>query len=330
MEEQTVLDPVVNRWLARIAELSPPPPATPSDERESAHRLSDQLFDEFGAVEVNGIRRSSHLIDTSNGRLRVDEYRPESADEEDLPSYLMLHGGAFRLGTLDEQVNVALASMRSRDAHYAVYSVDYRLAPEHPFPAGLDDAEAALLWLTKNAPALRIDPHRIVTGGVSAGGGIAAALALRARDRHLPLLGQLLEVPVADARDNGIWLGQYAPLNGFTTVADLRGAFSTSSEAHNPEVSVVLADLRALPPTHVMVAEYDPLRAAAEDLVRLLRMAGNAVTATRHLGHLHGAQNLLRDYRGARLWHAEVVAVLRDFAHTAATPTAVGSASPAV
>ena len=317
------LDVVITSWLERCEELVSDKKHAPEragredvgQERRRARAVSDALYVEFGSGEPSGVARRTFYIDTAAGPLRIDEYRPRDSMADFLPAHLLLHGGAFRLGAIDERINVAFCAQRAMDSGYAVYSLEYRLAPEHPFPAALDDARWALEWLQREAGELRLDANTIVVGGVSAGGCIAASLVIECRDSQGPTVaGLLLEVPVVDVSDNGAWLQEYAALNGFSTLSDLRGEYSAGRSPEEPGVSPLRADLRNLPPVHVMTAEFDPLRKGGEEFVPKLREAGNRVSATRHLGQLHGSHGLLKDLRSARLWHAEVAAVLRDFA----------------
>lgn len=303
------LNAPVATWLERAHALE----GDSADEREAARRISDRLYTEFGIPPNDSVQRTSHVITTARGALRIDEYRHRDHRGHAIPAFLSLHGGAFRLGDIDELVNVALCAQRAADAGVAVFSLSYRLAPEHPHPAASDDALEALSWLSSHSDALAIDPGAVIVGGVSAGGGLSLALCMRARTRGIPVLGQVLEVPVVDLRDDAVWLDRYAALNGFSTIADLRGSYCSPAEARRPEVSPLLGDLSGLPQTHVMLAEYDPLRGAAEQLVERLRAVGNETTASIHLGELHSSHALLREWRGARLWHAELVAVVREF-----------------
>ncbi|WP_284250061.1 alpha/beta hydrolase [Litorihabitans aurantiacus] len=301
---------MIEAWLTRSAELAASPEAPP-DEREHARWVSDALFTEFG-VAPPAARRTTHEVPTDRGLLRIDVYRPPGRGADVVPAYLVLHGGAFRFGHPDELVNVAFCSARAVDAGVAVVCVDYALAPENPHPAATLDARDALRWLVERARDLAIDPDRIVVGGVSAGGALAAGLCAWARDHGVAVRGQLLEVPVVDLSPGAPWLDEHAALNGLGDLETIREGYATPDEALTAEVSPLRGDLAGLPPTHVMTAELDPLRAGGEELVRRLRAAGTEVTATRHLGEVHASQALLRGWRGARLWHREVVAVLRD------------------
>ncbi len=305
------LSSTIHAWLERALSI---PDTGADDERSAARKHSDALFAEFGAYDASVSIRKTHFVSVEGRQLRIDEYRPRGREHEVLPAFLSLHGGAFRLGHPDELVNVALCAHRAADAGYAVFSLEYRLAPEAPFPAAYNDAVTALSWLMNYAKALKIDASSVVVGGVSAGGNLAAGLSLHARDNNVALAGQILEVPALDLRDDGLWAANYAELNGFSTLSNLRGAYASAREAETPSLSPLLADLKGLAPTHVMIAEYDPLRPGAELFVERLRASANVATATLHLGELHASHGLLRDSRAARLWHAEVVAVLRELA----------------
>ena len=210
-------------------------------------------------------------------------YRPRGSTGRLLPALLFIHGGSFVTG--------GLHSEDSRSEQYAaqtgcaVVGVDYRLAPEHPFPAGLDDCWTVLQWLAVESGRLEIDPTRIAIGGLSAGGGLAAGLAARARDEDgPPIVLQLLVFPVLDARADSPSVRRFrnAPVltgPGVETMwrlylgAEWPGPGTPplySSPAH-------LADLADLPPTFIAAAEYDPLRDEALAYAGRLLEAGVSV-----------------------------------------------------
>ncbi|MDR1214362.1 MAG: alpha/beta hydrolase [Propionibacteriaceae bacterium] len=316
------LDPVLRRWLVRIdqieAEIGQRPDASPVQRRAWALELGDRLFDEFGRPGPAGVEVRTHSVAT----FRVREYRPVDPNSNAgatrlKPAYLLLHGGAFWLSSIDERINAALAAERAVGADVVVFDVDYRLAPEHPFPAGLEDCHSALVWVYEHAVELGVDPDRIVVGGVSAGGNLAAALCQLARRRGgPPICGQLLEVPALDLRPDGTWLEEYAAINGLSDSAEMRDFYlPPGQDPADPLVSPLAAtDLTGLPPAHIMTAEIDPFRAGGEAYAVALRQAGVPVSASRQLGNLHGGNGLAGAWVGARLWANEVAAALRHLA----------------
>ncbi|WP_018655334.1 alpha/beta hydrolase [Actinomadura flavalba] len=200
-------------------------------------------------------------------------YRPRHAPGP-VPVLVYLHGGGFCTGGLDTEHArcVGLAA----EAGVLVVSVDYRLAPEHPFPAGFEDAYTALCWTAAHAAGLGGDPSRLAVGGGSAGGCLAAGLALRARDEHGPPLAfQLLLYPVLDDRRATASMRAYTapPLFNRGDVDHMwRHYLGGDAEAPVYAAPARAADLRGLPPAFVLVAEIDPLRDEALDhAVRLVR-----------------------------------------------------------
>ncbi|MDR1430741.1 MAG: alpha/beta hydrolase [Propionibacteriaceae bacterium] len=233
-----------------------------------------------------------------------------------LPALLLLHGGGWAIGSVAEDIDDSLARFRASRGGCAVFDIEYRLAPEHVFPAGLEDAYAALCWLSGSALELGIDADRIILNGSSAGANLCAGLALLARDRGGPaVFAQVLEVPAVDLSDDGVWEQECADLaNGIGTTKGIRTAYLAGHPASDPYVSPLLAaDLSGLPPAHIITAEIDPLRDQGLAYARKLRQAGVPVSATCHLGALHGSAGIIGRLRDARLWQAEVVAAIRDF-----------------
>ncbi|RBM04547.1 alpha/beta hydrolase [Streptomyces sp. PT12] len=224
--------------------------------------------------------------------LRV--HRPADA-RGPLPALLSMHGGGFVLGSpdVDHESNVRLC----RELPAVVVSVDYRLAPEHPFPAALDDCWTALRWLADNAPALGVAPDRIGLWGDSAGAGLAAGLALLARDRGGPAIRhQHLHSPAVDDRlttgsareftDTPVWNRRNARLSWDAYL----GPGVPGSAAVSPYAAPARArDLAGLPPASVAVMEYDPLRDEALAYAGALRGAGVRTTLLFYPGTFHGA-----------------------------------------
>ncbi len=208
------------------------------------------------------------------------------------PLLVFFHGGGFVVCDLD--THDALCRNLCAGAGCVVASVDYRLAPEHRFPAAPDDCLAATRWAAEHAAELGADPARVAVAGDSAGGNLAAVVALRARDEGGPrLAAQLLLYPTTDAAAAGMpSLAENAEGYGLTRrdMAWFKDRyFNDPSDAGNPHASPLrAADLRGLPPALVQTAEYDPLRDEGEAYAARLREAGVPTTVSRRTGMIHG------------------------------------------
>lgn len=226
-----------------------------------------------------GCTVSQHRAPGPDGDVPVTLVRPQHGAGP-LPVLLHLHGGGLIAGAVSDNVDAALAVAPG----WAVASVDYRLAPEHRYPAAVEDAYSALLWLVADAERLGIDPTRIVVTGVSAGGGLAAALALLARDRNgPPLLGQLLVYPMLDDRNDsdsghqmsgaGTW-DRHANATGW-------GAYlgAAAGGPHTPEYASAAraSTLDGLPPAFIDVGSAETFRdECVQYAARLWADAGDA------------------------------------------------------
>ena len=250
-------------------------------------------------------------VPVDSGEIVVRIYAPRS--DRLLPCHVYCHGGGFWLGSLDHFD--ALCRATARDAHCAVAAVDYRLAPEHKFPAAAEDTFAALAWLRDHAPDLNIDPSRMSVGGVSAGGNLAAVVSLMARDRGHPLpVLQVLEVPITDLSD---WTPLRIPsedielASGKDRYCDYY--LDDPGQAALPYVSPLLTpDLSGLPPALILCAEYDPLAAEGKAYADRLADAGIAVDYHLWPGQFHGAQAMAKLIpEKAAAYHATVVNALR-------------------
>lgn len=311
----------------RVVTLSPPvrrmidetPSGIPehlaaAERREYARLLSDLLFLRYGSPGPDVHAVHEHMVPVRGGSISVWAYRPSA--EPDLPAHLTFHGGGWQLGSITERVSDAICRQRCAEARCVVLSVEYRLAPEHRFPVPLDDCYQVLEWAAKNARTLGIDGENMSVGGSSAGGNLAAAVALRARDEAgPPVRFQLLEVPALDltrATARATWNSGVIPDVPQPTMDDAtRGYLSDLDEANHPLASPLLADdLHALPAAHVMTAEFDVLRTEGERYAERLRAAGVAATHRRFPGALHGTAMLTLAWDGAREWQRDAAAAL--------------------
>ncbi len=226
--------------------------------------------------------------------VKVRVYRPKATTARSVPGIVMIHGGGFIVGSIEtEHIGAVLTAA---DLGAVIVSVDYRLAPEHPYPAGVHDCYAALRYIHAEADALGVDTGRVAVMGASAGGGLAAATALLARDEggpalcfqmlHIPELDDRLETPSMQAFvDTPVWNRPLAEHSWRAYLGDLSGA---------PDVPVYAAparatDLRGLPPAYVSTAENDPLRDEGIEYALGLLRAGVSVELHQFPGTFHGS-----------------------------------------
>jgi acetyl esterase len=225
-----------------------------------------------------------------NGVIPVRVYTP--AGSGPFPVLVYFHGGGWVLGSVETHDPVCRSLANA--AECVVVSVDYRLAPEHKFPAAAEDCYTATLWVRTIAPLINGDADRIAVGGDSAGGNLAAVVTQMARDRGGPLLSfQLLVYPVTDYYLPGTPSYQGNADGYFLTRDDMEWFWnhylSGEADAVNPYACPSRAEsLRGLPPALVITAEFDPLRDEGEAYAARLLDAGVAVRLVRYDGMIHG------------------------------------------
>jgi acetyl esterase len=245
------------------------------------------------------------------GPIPIRIYRPSG--ERPLPVLVYFFGGGWTLGTIDTSDGVCRALTNAVGC--VTITVGYRLAPEHKFPAAVDDCYAATEWIGAHAVELRVDPDRIAVGGDSAGGNLAAAVTLLARSRGPRLAHQLLVYPNTDyLSDTPSLRENNDPLLFNRNSSDWYwGHYLTSPEdGVDPLASPLRApDHAGLPSATVITAEYDPLRDQAEEYAQRLREAGVSVTLSRYSGMVHGFFTMSGVLDAARDAVAEAAACLR-------------------
>ncbi|MGC1678392.1 MAG: alpha/beta hydrolase [Candidatus Binataceae bacterium] len=226
-----------------------------------------------------------------HGLIPIRVYTPAEA-RTPMGILMYFHGGGWVLGNLDTH-DIVCRDL-ANGAGCVVVSVDYRLAPEHKFPAAPNDCYAATKWAASNAAALGADASKIAVGGDSAGGNLATAVALMARDRGGPrLCFQLLFYPALSAANDTPSQREFAADGFVLSRADMEWFWNhyldSPADAKNPLACPNLASsLAGLPPALVLTASHDPLRDEGEAYAAAMRKAGVTVTLTRYDGVTHG------------------------------------------
>lgn len=337
------LEPAV---AAHLAAEEPPPAGIATDiavERAHVHR---QLARHFAAFALPGPEVASVVdqlvpvpaarhrdgTEIAAGSVTVRCYRPPGTDGEALPVHLLLHGGGWSTGSIDDAVSDASARHRATAARCLVLAPEYRLAPEHPYPAAVHDVLAVLDWLP-TAVDLGADTRRVVLGGSSAGANLAAAAALSG-PRRREVVGLLLEVPALDL--TGATMLATAERLRLPAGLELDEAGMEHLMARyfggrqrwlalrdEPTASPLLAtDLSGLPPVVVQVGGLDPLRQDGIRFAERVAAAGGRSWCRSYAGALHGSPILNSSWPTARRWHDDALRLLADLFDGAALPGA--------
>lgn len=280
------LDPQVKALLDQMAAAGQPPfhSGNPTD----ARKAMAAMVNVFGpGPEVHKVE--NRKIPGPAGEIPVRIYTPAGKPNGIL---VYFHGGGWVVGDLESHDYVCRAM--TNEAGCTVVSVDYRLAPEAKFPAGPDDCYAATQWAAKNAAALGSDADHIAVGGDSAGGNLAAAISLMARDKGGPRIRhQMLIYPVTDAAMDTPSHQEFTADGFVLSKADMEWFWGyylkDRTDGENPYASPIRAkDLKNLPPAHIITASHDPLRDEGEAYAEALKKAGNKVVVKRYDGVVHG------------------------------------------
>jgi acetyl esterase/lipase len=280
--------------LAELAAMSVRPP--PADAAEARQFMSVMFAAMPPTVDAPDLEIEDRMAPGPEGapEVTVRVYVPKARTTETLPAVLYIHGGAFSLGSIDTEH--ASAMRLAHELGVVVASVEYRLAPEDPFPAGLEDCYAALVWLHDQADSLGLDPSRIAICGASAGGGLSAGLALLARDREgPPICFQYLGIPELDDRLETPSMQQFHDTPMFSRPAAARSwAWYLGDRWGTDDVSPYAAPSRAtdvagLPAAYISAMEFDPLR--DEGILYALRLLAAGVAVELHVfpGTFHGS-----------------------------------------
>jgi acetyl esterase len=282
------LNPQVKRFLDMAAAAGAPHfgNLTPNEMRRTFDTLARSM--DGGAAPKVDIENTT--LPGPGGSLPIRIYSPGGPDRGTAPGLIYFHGGGGIFGNLD--THDGLCRRLADGSGCRLISVDYRLAPEHKFPAAVEDAYAATAWIVEHAPELGLDPRRIAIGGDSAGGNLTAVVCQLARRRRGPDLAlQVLLCPILDidagtesrrTLTEGYFLTQ--PMIDWITKHYLPETFDRG----DPRISPLrAADFGGLPPAHIHTAEFDPLRDEGQQYADRLRQAGVAVNYICHEGMIH-------------------------------------------
>jgi len=259
-------------------------------------------------------RVENRTIPGPAGEIPIRVYTPHG--DGPFPALVFFHGGGWVICSLDSHDGICRAL--ANGAGCVVVSVDYRLAPEHKFPAAPEDCFAATQWVATHAGELHADPARLAVGGDSAGGNLTVVVTQMAREHGGPTLAfQLLIYPAVDFRSDAGYPSMTDNAQGYLLDKQAMDWFSDhylrdEADRTNALASPMLAsDLRGLPPALVITADYDPLRDEGEAYARRLQEAGVPVTVRRYPGMIHGFFGMTALFDRAKDAQAEAVAALR-------------------
>lgn len=320
------VDPAIQGLLDFLAAAGAPPMSagTPEQARAGFRALSVDLRDPASLPDVASVEDTT--VPGGDGERPARVYRPgtpgsEPSERSELPTVLLFHGGGFVIGDLDTHDLLARTIAVQCDA--VVVSVDYRLAPEHRFPAAVDDAEAAARWAAAHLADLGGGPALGVAGD-SAGGNLSAVVTQTLRDEGVTVAGQLLLYPATDlggqypsAEENavGYFLDVDTMLWFGAQYVGTEAAEAGDVDLADPRLSPLHGDLHGLAPAVVAVAEFDPLRDDGLAYAAALEAAGTPVRVRTYPGLIHGFADMGRHAPAAQAAIDELCGLFREVLH---------------
>jgi acetyl esterase len=307
------LEPQARAVLDLVKKVGRPPydQLSPPEARQQYRETRTALQPEAPEMTVKDLAAES-----AAGSIPLRLYRPPAAEGgAPLPALIYFHGGGWVIGDLE--THDVLCRQLAQQSGCVVVAVDYRLAPEHKFPAAVDDCWAATRWIASHAGELGIDGRRLAVGGDSAGGNLAAVIAVMARDAGAPALGfQLLIYPATDTTRVAPSHAEFADgylltrnMTGWFTAHYMRNADDETDWRASP---LRVPSLAGLPPALIMTAGFDPLRDEGEAYAGRLRDAGVTVDYICYGGMIHGFLPLGRALDTANRAVAHAAASLRQ------------------
>jgi acetyl esterase len=286
------LDPIAKRFVTMMTAASPATRARPTPVER---RLSLAKLMQFARAEAANVTTTEGTLPGPAGDLRYRLYAPIGEDDPALPGFVFFHGGGMVAGSIETHDRVAAALADATGCR--LISIDYRLAPEHKFPAAVNDAIAATEYVARNASSLGIDATRLVVGGDSAGATLAAVVCQHAqRQAGLSIAAQCLICPVLDFEETSPSREAFAEnhlLDIATLEADLALYLPEGTERGDPRVSPLRAvKFAGLPAAIIHTAEFDPMRDEGNAYAAKLIAAGVEVEHFCHDGMIHNFQTL--------------------------------------
>jgi len=282
------LDPLLKALLDQMA--AQPAPPMWEMEPAMAREAFVAMMDAIGPKGVAIGKTVNVTMPGPGGEIDLRVYTPVAAGSDALPGLIFFHGGGWVIGDLE--THDGLCRILANEAGVRVIAVHYRLAPDHKFPAALDDAVAAVNWVEANAASLGVDANRLAVGGDSAGGGLAATVTQIAKQKGGPKLAyQMLCFPVTQIGEETASLREFAEgylLERATLMWFYEHYLPSGADRADPRVSPLKAqDVSGLPPAYVMLAGFDPLHDEGLAYAEKLRAAGVQVTVADYPDMVH-------------------------------------------
>jgi acetyl esterase len=286
------IDPLAKRFLEMMAAGASPDPAHASlQQRRDALAKLMRFARDDRATDAG----ADGVLPGPAGDISFRLYKPANDARQTAPGFVYFHGGGMVAGSIDTHDPICRAL--AQETGCRLISVGYRLAPEHKFPAAIEDAITATEWIFRHAKSLGIDPDKFVVGGDSAGATLAAIVCRHAvGPAQIPIALQCLICPVLDFTATSPSRRAFAEnhlIDKFTLDADLADYLAEGDDLADPRISPLrAANLAGLPPAIIHTAEFDPMRDEGNDYARRLIAAGVAVDHVQHDGMIHNFQAL--------------------------------------
>jgi acetyl esterase/lipase len=282
------LDPLVKGFLDQMAAV--PGPKMWEVPASAAREVFAAMMQLVGPKDVPIGKVQNLTMPGPGGEIALRSYAPVAAKGEPLPTLVFFHGGGYVIGNLE--THDGLCRMLANESGARVIAVDYRMAPEHKFPAAVEDAYAAVNWIEDNAASLGVDANRIAVGGDSAGGGLAAVVSQMAKEKGDPkIVFQMLLFPVTQIGNETTSMREFGE-GYFLEAETLKWFFKhylpDDADRSDPRISPLVAkDVAGLPPAYVMLGGYDPLHDEGQAYADKLRAAGVKVTVADYPDLVH-------------------------------------------